>query len=93
MLAVRRHPCVSLVFPLVTHREDRAKYLYNLDPNSAYYDPKTHSMRDNPNPHIPLEETTFAGDNFVRHTGDALEFAKVCACVNLGVQPVLAAAA
>ncbi len=33
-------------------REDRAKYLYNLDPESAYYDPKTRSMRDNPNPHL-----------------------------------------
>ncbi|KAL9982859.1 hypothetical protein ACROYT_G004968 [Oculina patagonica] len=29
-------------------REDTAKYLHNLDPNSAYYDPKTRSMRDNP---------------------------------------------
>ena len=29
-------------------REDTAKYLYNLDPNSAYYDPKTRSMRENP---------------------------------------------
>ncbi len=29
-------------------REDTAKYLYNLDPNSAFYDPKTRSMRDNP---------------------------------------------
>lgn len=29
-------------------REDRAKYLYNLDLGSAYYDPKTRSMRDNP---------------------------------------------
>ncbi len=33
-------------------REDRAKYLYNLDPESAYYDPKTRSMRENPNPHL-----------------------------------------
>lgn len=31
-------------------REDTAKYLRNLDPNSAYYDPKTRSMRDNPDP-------------------------------------------
>lgn len=31
-------------------REDTAKYLRNLDPNSAFYDPKTRSMRDNPNP-------------------------------------------
>jgi pre-mRNA-processing factor SLU7 len=30
-------------------REDTAKYLRNLDPNSAYYDPKTRAMRDNPN--------------------------------------------
>jgi hypothetical protein len=29
-------------------REDTAKYLRNLDPNSAYYDPKTRSMRDDP---------------------------------------------
>ena len=29
-------------------REDTAKYLINLDPFSAYYDPKTRSMRDNP---------------------------------------------
>lgn len=29
-------------------REDTAKYLYNLDPNSAWYDPKTRAMRENP---------------------------------------------
>lgn len=29
-------------------REDTAKYLINLDPSSAYYDPKTRSMRDAP---------------------------------------------
>lgn len=34
-------------------REDTAKYLRNLDPNSAYYDPKTRSMRDNPTPNVP----------------------------------------
>ena len=37
-------------------REDTAKYLRNLDPNSAYYDPKTRSMRDNPNPKTNPEE-------------------------------------
>jgi pre-mRNA-processing factor SLU7 len=31
-------------------REDTAKFLYNLDPNSAHYDPKTRSLRSNPNP-------------------------------------------
>lgn len=29
-------------------REDTAKYLYNLDPNAAHYDPKSRSMRENP---------------------------------------------
>jgi len=31
-------------------REDTAKYLRNLDPNSAPYDPKSRSMKENPNP-------------------------------------------
>lgn len=51
-------------------REDTAKYLRNLDPNSAYYDPKTRSMRDNPNPATNPNETDFAGENFVRFSGD-----------------------
>lgn len=37
-------------------REDTAKYLINLDPESAYYDPKTRSMRDAPDKDIPAEE-------------------------------------
>ncbi|CAH0399674.1 unnamed protein product [Chilo suppressalis] len=49
-------------------REDTAKYLRNLDPNSAYYDPKTRSMRDNPDP--AANESDYAGENFVRFTGD-----------------------
>ena len=51
-------------------REDTAKYLRNLDVNSAYYDPKTRSMRDNPNPD---KETDYKGDNFIRSTGEAHE--------------------
>lgn len=51
-------------------REDTAKYLRNLDPNSAHYDPKTRSMRDNPNPQKEPEEVDFAGENFVRYSGD-----------------------
>ena len=31
-------------------REDTAKYLRNLNPNSAPYDPKSRSMKENPNP-------------------------------------------
>ena len=34
-------------------REDTAKYLRNLDPESAPYDPKSRSMKNNPNPHLP----------------------------------------
>ncbi|XP_073955016.1 pre-mRNA-splicing factor Slu7-like [Choristoneura fumiferana] len=49
-------------------REDTAKYLRNLDPNSAYYDPKTRSMRDNPDPNAA--ESDYTGENFVRFTGD-----------------------
>ncbi|ETV85414.1 hypothetical protein H257_03154 [Aphanomyces astaci] len=57
-------------------REDTAKYLRNLNPNSAFYDPKTRSMRDNPNPDLNVDEATFQGDNFVRHSGDAVKLAK-----------------
>ena len=39
-------------------REDTAKYLINLDPESAYYDPKTRSMRDAPLKNLPPEEVT-----------------------------------
>lgn len=56
-------------------REDTAKYLRNLDPNSAYYDPKTRSMRDNPNPTKNPDELEFAGENFIRYTGDTQEHA------------------
>ncbi|XP_048746628.1 pre-mRNA-splicing factor SLU7-like [Ostrea edulis] len=58
-------------------REDTAKYLYNLDPNSAFYDPKTRSMRENPyknTGNIEMEQK-YAGDNFVRFSGDAHKFA------------------
>lgn len=57
-------------------REDTAKYLYNLDLDSAYYDPKTRSMRDNPVPPPPASGDVkapvapFVGENFVRYTGD-----------------------
>ncbi|KAI0297192.1 Pre-mRNA splicing Prp18-interacting factor-domain-containing protein [Russula brevipes] len=54
-------------------REDTAKYLINLDPSSAYYDPKTRSMRDNPLQNVPPEEALFAGDNFLRFSGEAPE--------------------
>ncbi|KAJ3103819.1 mRNA splicing protein [Phlyctochytrium planicorne] len=58
-------------------REDTAKYLLNLDANSAYYDPKTRSMRDNPLKDRDPNELTYAGDNFKRWTGDAPNLAKL----------------
>ena len=39
-------------------REDTAKYLINLDPESAYYDPKTRSMRDAPVKNVPPEDVS-----------------------------------
>lgn len=55
-------------------REDTAKYLRNLDPNSAYYDPKTRSMRDNP--YVGTDrEVDYQGENFVRFSGDTQEHA------------------
>ncbi|KAH8087926.1 mRNA processing-related protein [Filobasidium floriforme] len=57
-------------------REDTAKYLLNLDTESAYYDPKTRSMRDAPVKGNP-EEMTFAGDNFQRYSGDAARIQKL----------------
>ncbi|XP_064589447.1 LOW QUALITY PROTEIN: pre-mRNA-splicing factor SLU7-like [Zonotrichia leucophrys gambelii] len=59
-------------------REDIAKYLRNLDPNSAYYDPKTRAMRENPyaNTGRSPDEAGYAGDNFVHYTGDAISMAQ-----------------
>ena len=51
-------------------REDTAKYLRNLDVQSAYYDPKTRSMRDNPTPN---KDSDYKGDNFIRQTGEAAD--------------------
>ena len=49
-------------------REDTAKYLLNLDVNSAYYDPKTRSMREDPLPDADANEKFYCvcsySDNF-----------------------------
>jgi len=58
-------------------REDTAKYLRNLDPNSAYYDPKTRAMRENPLPGSRPEEVVYAGDNWLRATGDTVALARM----------------
>lgn len=56
-------------------REDTPKYLRNLELTSAHYDPKSRSMRANPFPNENPENLVFAGDNFVRYSGDALKLA------------------
>lgn len=58
-------------------REDTAKYLRNLDLDSAYYDPKTRSMRENPNKGGNQTEQLYSGDNFVRYTGDVKKFGEM----------------
>ncbi|KAF5930531.1 hypothetical protein HYC85_031404 [Camellia sinensis] len=61
-------------------REDTAKYLLNLDVNSAHYDPKTRSMREDPLPDMDPNEKFYvvsilkSGDNQNRISGQALEF-------------------
>ena len=49
-------------------REDTAKYLMNLDVDSAFYDPKTRSMRENPFAGTDKEgaDTLYKGDNAAR---------------------------
>lgn len=57
-------------------REDTAKYLRNLELDSAYYDPKTRSMRSNPTSQSSKKKgaTDFFGDNFHRVSGDSVRF-------------------
>ncbi|KAG9050501.1 mRNA splicing protein [Tulasnella sp. UAMH 9824] len=58
-------------------REDTAKYLINLDPDSAYYDPKTRSMRDAPDKSVRPEDAVFAGENFVRNSGESQDMQRL----------------
>lgn len=59
-------------------REDTAKYLVNLDLGSAFYDPKTRSMRANPYIGTGKEgDELYVGDNFERVNGDAADFQKL----------------
>jgi len=57
-------------------REDTPKYLRNLALDSAFYDPKSRAMRANPFPNENPEDLPFAGDNFVRYSGDAVKLAQ-----------------
>lgn len=57
-------------------REDTPKYLRNLSLDSAFYDPKSRSMRANPYGNTNPEDVPYAGDNFLRYTGDAVKLAQ-----------------
>lgn len=50
---VNRDPKVRTAVRNLRQREDIAKYLRNLDPESAYYNAKSRTMKDNPNPDLP----------------------------------------
>ena len=53
-------------------REDTAKYLRNLDPNSAAYSGKSRTMNENPNP--DKSGLIFQGDNMAKFSGDFLKY-------------------
>lgn len=57
-------------------REDTPKYLRNLALDSAFYDPKSRAMRSNPTPNENPNDLVFAGDNFIRYSGDAVKLAQ-----------------
>ncbi|KAF8430168.1 Pre-mRNA splicing Prp18-interacting factor-domain-containing protein [Tirmania nivea] len=56
-------------------REDTAKYLLNLDLNSAKYDPKTRTMVNGTD--VNNSSELLAEENFMRSSGDAAEFEKM----------------
>lgn len=56
-------------------REDTAKYLLNLDLNSAKYDPKTRTMVNGTD--VDNSSELLAEENFMRSSGDAAEFEKM----------------
>lgn len=54
--------------------DDYSKYLLSLKENSAYYDPKSRSMRENP---VPNSGLVFRGENALRQSGDALSLLEI----------------
>ena len=51
-------------------REDVAKYLLNLNPDSAQYDPKSRSMQENP---LSKTHADYKGDTVQKYSGDYLQ--------------------
>eukprot|EP00493_Phyllostaurus_siculus_P004813 UN04836 len=59
-------------------REDFPKYLRNLNPDSAYFDPKTRAMRSNPYAGTDIEpHDDYIGDNFTAKSGDINELSRI----------------
>ena len=58
-------------------REDTAKYLRNLDLESAYYDPKSRALKANPLPNADPTTLDYAGDAFYQKSGDAATIARM----------------
>ncbi|CAI7721531.1 hypothetical protein PVIIG_04760 [Plasmodium vivax India VII] len=62
-------------------REDTAKYLYNLSLNSAFYDPKSRSMREDPfattRGNLPEDSNHYKGENYYNNTDEAIESKKL----------------
>jgi len=76
-VGVKKDPRTRTTIRNLRIREDTAKYLRNLDPNSSYYDPKSRSMRENPYQASKADEQVYTGDNAQRHTGDVQKFAEI----------------
>lgn len=72
--AVDNDPRVRTMVRGLRIREDTAKYLRNLDPNSAAYSGKSRTMNENPNPDVPLAQQVFKGDNMAKFSGDFLKY-------------------
>ena len=68
---IDKDPKVRTADVFLRDRKDAAKYLLNLDNESAYYNAKSRSMRENPNPE--KNAGMFKGENYARLTGDYLE--------------------
>lgn len=62
-------------------REDTAKYLYNLSLNSAFYDPKSRSMREDPfagtGKNLHDDNNHYKGENYYNNTDEAIESKKL----------------
>ena len=55
-------------------KQDKAKYLENLDDDAPSYDGKSRVMNGNPNPNKDIEDQEFKGDNYYRFSGDTVDF-------------------